>query len=293
MGLTLDQLLDETGVNDLTGQSRLAKTAAAKPDFSKLAERCRQAANATPAEVSASDHHDLAEKTAAIAVINRTLDEIRAIDGGAPIAHEKTAGVGLDVAAFIKTALDRGHDPQRIAEFLEKHAAGPGLFGRIGMRLEEGSAGRALGRGAKMRGQAQEVGGRGVQQLQDLLRKGEGLDEGKREALISRLRVNHGDEMMSHLGVPEHKSYKDLQAAKGLKKAAPPAAAGAAAGGAPKALGVNVGGHSLGITADQLGKLKKPAAYAGAGYLGHKALSGGGGDKDDGSKKRGVVVVNS
>jgi hypothetical protein len=292
MGLTLDQLLDETGVNDLTGTPRLAKTAAVKPDFAKLAERCRLAANATPADVSASDHQDMAEKTAAIAVISRTLSEIHAIDGGAPSGgQEKTAAAapaGFDPALFIKTALERGHDPMRIAEFLEKQG---GLLGRIGMRIDEARAGSALSRGAKMREQAQGVGGKGVARLHDLLRKGEALDDAKRDALVSRIRVNHGDELASHLGLAEHKSYKDLPSAKGLKKAAPPGAP-AAGTPAPKALGVNVGGHSLGVTADQLGKLKKPAAYAGAGYLGHKALSGGGGDKDD-SKKRGVVVVNS
>jgi len=121
MGYSLDELLDATGINELDG-SQLRKTAASSEqcDFSKLAERCREAADATPSEVEQSDHRELVEKTAAIAVIEKTLSEIGSIVG-APL--QKTAAArktGFGRAAFIKSALEAGHDPENIAKFLEK-----------------------------------------------------------------------------------------------------------------------------------------------------------------------------
>jgi len=125
MGFTLDELLNETGVNNLG--ARHTKTAApAKPDFSKLAARCRRAAEASPADQVAAGNATLAEKVASVEIIRRTMAEIAAIDGG----QTKTAAPAaptVDTAAFIKVALEAGHSPEAIAEFLEKAAAPGGI----------------------------------------------------------------------------------------------------------------------------------------------------------------------
>ncbi len=288
MGYSLDQLLDETGVSDLGGARSMNKTAAEKPNFSKLAERCRRAVDATPAERSGSADRDLAEKTAAIAVIGRTLAEIRAIEGDAG-GHQKTAAAAssFSTETFIKAALEAGHPPEAIAGFLEKNA---GILDRIKGGVREMRAGHALGRAERIGAKAEAKGGEAFRRFQDHVRKSEGLGESERDALVSKLRVRLGDEKAAQL-VADHPAYKNLPSAKGLKKAAPPAATGGSGKGPGEALGMNIGGAHMGVTGEQLGKLKKPAALVGAGYLGHRALTGGGA-KDD-KKKSGVVVVNS
>lgn len=288
MGYTLDQLLDTTGVSDLAGTRAHKKTASAGHDFSKLAERCRRAAEATPDEQSASDQQELVEKTASVAIINRTLGELREIDGE-PAAHEKVAGSSFDLATFIKTALDAGHSPEHIAEFIDKEAGPGGLLSRIGGRISEMRAARSVRKGEGQIAKAQAAGRAGKQRYEDVLRKGELLDERKRDAIVSRLRIAHGDDVASKL-VAGNKSYKDLPSAKGLK--GPEIEAGPAAAAPAKALGVNIGGNQYGISSDTARKLKKPLLYGGAGYLGHKALTAGKSD-DSSSGKKGVVVVNS
>jgi len=119
LGFTLDQLLETTGVGSLSGRD-LEKIAAKKGghDLLKLAERCRRAADA-PDEVPAGiDERDLVEKTAAVMVIQRTLSEIREIEGRAGVT--KTASATSHQATFIKAALEAGHDPESIARFLDQ-----------------------------------------------------------------------------------------------------------------------------------------------------------------------------
>jgi hypothetical protein len=282
MGYTLDQLLDETGVSDLGG-SRLTKKASAEPtNFSKLAERCRRAAVATPEEVDDSANAELAEKTASIAIISRTLAEIRSIEG-AP--QEKVASPttqpSTDVEAFIKGALDAGHSPEAIASFLDKQAGILDKLKGMGRELRATSAMRKAERfGAK----AEHAGGSAFRQFQDHIRKAEGLGEKERDALVSKLRIKLGDERTGEL-LGDHPAFRSLPSAKGLKRKA----AAVLEGKGDKALGLNIGGAQLGLSSEQLGKLKKPAALVGAGYLGHRALAG---DKPE-KKKSGVVVVNS
>ena len=122
MGFTLDQLLETTGVDSLSGRG-LKKVAAKKGshDLLKLAERCRRAADATPEERAEIDEQSLVEKTAAVAIIRRTIDEIRAIEGTPPGAEKTAASQSPShQAAFIKAALEAGHDPESIARFLEQ-----------------------------------------------------------------------------------------------------------------------------------------------------------------------------
>lgn len=125
MGFTLDQLLETTGVDDLSSRG-LKKVAVSngQANLLKLAERCRRAADVVDDEPPAVDERALIEKTAAVQIIRRTLAEIQAIeDGGtmktaaaAPPAHQ---------AAFIKVALEAGHSPEMIARFLENPPGKP------------------------------------------------------------------------------------------------------------------------------------------------------------------------
>ena len=122
MGFTLDQLLESTGVGSLSGRD-LEKIAAKKGgnDLLKLAERCRRAATAPVEKRAAVDEKDLVEKTAAVMIIQRTLSEIREIEGTSPGA-EKTAATqsSSHQAAFIKAALEAGHDTESIARVLDQ-----------------------------------------------------------------------------------------------------------------------------------------------------------------------------
>ena len=124
MGYTLDQLLDTTGLSNLSGRS-LTKKASAEDGYklSKLAERCRRAVDATPDEYVASNQRELAEKTAAVAIIGRTLAEIEEINGASPeVTKTASAQSGPSREQFINTALNAGHSPHEIAVFIEKTA---------------------------------------------------------------------------------------------------------------------------------------------------------------------------
>ena len=116
MGLTLDELLDQTGIRDISGSRTKTASADQGPDFAKLAERCRQAVENTEGPEDMGPALELAEKVAEVAVIRRTMQEIEAIDQGRSMVT-KTAShhVSAKQAAFIKAALDRGHSPKSIA----------------------------------------------------------------------------------------------------------------------------------------------------------------------------------
>lgn len=288
MGYTLDQLLDETGVTDL-GNARMAKKASPeRHNFSKLAERCRRAAEATADDEATSEQHELAEKTAAIAIISRTIEEIRAIDEGGTITKE-AAPVGdrnVDLESFIKAALDKGHSPDAIAAFLDKTG---GLLSRAKGAIREFSAGRSLAKAEQLGVKAEAAGGKAFRKWEDHVRQAENLSPDQQASLISRMRVKLNDDRAAKL-IAGSKALSNHPAGRDLRKAVD-AVSAASAGAAPKALGVNIGGAHAGITSEQLNKLKKPAALVGAGYLGHRALTSSGGDDD--KKKSGVVVVNS
>lgn len=290
MGYTLDQLLDETGVTKLAGGRTNTKTAGEKFNFSKLAERCRKAADATPEEQTNSDRHNLAEKTAQVEIIRHTMAEIGSILGE-PAAHTKTAAArqapvstphGIAVEEFIKAALDQGHSPEAIAGFLQKEG---GLLSRIGGRLQEFRGTNAMKRSLKMEQRAADIGGHATRLWEDRLRKASALGDDHRNAVISRMRVALGDENAAKL-VHGHPAFKGLEAAKGLKKPVEEAAEGLR----DKAIGGNIGGLKAGLSAEQIKKLKTPALALGAGYLGHKALTR---SDEGGGKKKGVVIINS
>jgi hypothetical protein len=290
MGYTLDQLLETTGVSELSG-GRLVKkaNAPASQNLSKLAERCRRAVDATPDEVVASNQQDLVEKTAAVAVIGRTLAEIEAIDGGSPEAIKTASAThSSSEAAFIKAALDAGHTPYEIAEFMEKNA----LFGRIGRGLKRMKATHGFRKAERLGMKAEAYGKRNLREWQDLIRKSEKVPDAEKAALISRMRRDLGDQSaLNALTSVKGHGFKDLPSFKDLQKAVPAQAAQlpGVAGAKPLAAGVNIGGTQVGLTSEQLKKMKKPALYAGAGFMGHRMLTGGGDSKQKSS--RGPVII--
>ncbi|MBP9826353.1 MAG: hypothetical protein KBF21_19150 [Thermoanaerobaculia bacterium] len=283
MGMTLDQLLDETGVSNL-GRRHTKTAAPAKPDFAKLAERCRRAADATTDDHAASERHGLVEKTAAVEIIRRTMAEIAALDGGQPKTAAAVSDASADDAAFIRAALEDGHTPEAIAEFLEKQAAGGvrRFLGELGSGLKSNRAGR-LGRAAEM------AEGSAVRSWKSAAREYANLGDGDKMKFVEKLRRKFPDETV-HAILKDNKDFHHLPGWKQLASAAAPVAAGAGAGAGGKALGVNIGGHQLGLTGKQLDKIKTPALYLGGGALAARAISG---KSEPEKKKSGVVVVNS
>lgn len=288
MGYTLDQLLDETGVTKLAG-ARSNKTAAEKFSFSKLASRCRKAAEATPEEKANSAHQDLAEKTAQVEIIRHTMAEIDAImdlpdHGQTKVASPQPRQPHIE--EFIKMALDAGHSAEDIATFLQKTG---GIWDRIGGRFQEFRATRALKKSHGLTMKADAAAGKGIRRWEDRLRNASRLGEQERNALVSRMRVEIGDENTASL-VSGSAAFKDLPSAKGLKKPPTPGATGPTSAGPQHAIGVNIGGTSHGITAEQLKKYKTPAMAAGAGVLVHRAMTRP--KEEGGGKKKGVVIIN-
>lgn len=290
MSYTLDELLDATGVSDLSDDNLTKKAAATHGEnLSKLAERCRQAVNATPDEHALAHEQELVEKTASVAVISRTLAEIQAIDATSPGAT-KTAGPQVDHAIFIKAALEAGHGPKEIAELLEKNA---GLMGRLMRRGKETLLSRKTVRGVSKYEKVISQGEKDTRTWSQLIRS---APEAEKAGIISRMRKNLGDQRaLNIISATSGHGMKNVAEFKALQKAVPAGASGglgaaaAAAKGPAHAASVNVGGTTLGITSKQLKAAKKPAMYAGAGLLASKALGGGGEKKRPGGS--GPIII--
>ena len=256
MGYTLDQLLDATGLDDLSGRG-LNKQASAPPeqDLSKLAAQLRRASEAPSAE---EDHSDLVEKTAAIAVLERTLEEIAAVDGGGPI--QKTASPTGPKARFIKEALEAGHNPTEIAEFLQKEARGG--FGRL---IQNFRTSRSISKGRKALAKSDEVMSTARGNIVETLRRSEKLPTEKKERLLASLRTKIGDEELARaLESGGLKGYQKVPLARTVRKNTAKAAVGEAAPQPKKpdkAIGMNIGGTTVGLTNKQVQKVKGPAAY--------------------------------
>lgn len=128
--LTLDQLLDTLGKEPET-----EKVAAAPSDL--VARLRKEAGDDQPADTMVAARAELAEKTAEIGVIAMTLAELEQAPGiklaapsAAPTARHR------HMAVFIKSALERGHEPAEIAAFLRKEAglgsAAEDIVGQLG-----------------------------------------------------------------------------------------------------------------------------------------------------------------
>lgn len=284
MGYTLDELLAETGVDEISGRGLSKKASAPESqNLSKLAERCRRAVEATPEEHVAANSQELVEKTAAVAIISRTLAEISAIDDASP-GEVKTASAvpAPDNAEFIKAALEAGHSPASIASFLEKQA-----FGRIGRRVREFGAARKYKGALKADRLAAGKAQKSIREWEDVIRRHADAPASQKEALLSRVRRQMGDqEAMDLFSAMKGHTFKDLEGFKNLRKSVPAQAAG---GPTPLAASMSVGGKQVGLTEQQMKKMKKPALYAGAGFAGAKLLS----DRNKEPKRsgRGPVII--
>ena len=294
MSYTLTELLDATGVSDLSDDNLTKKAGATHGDnLSKLAERCRQAVSATPDEHAAAHDQELVEKTASVAVISRTLAEIQAIDATSPGATKTAGPLQVDRAGFIKAALEAGHGPQEIAELLEKNA---GLLGKLVRRGKEALLSRKTVRGV---GKYEKVIGEGAKDTRTWSQLIRSAPEAEKAGIVSRMRRNLGDQRaLNIISATSGHGMKNIKEFKALEKAVPAGAsaggvgsAASAAKGPSHAASVNIGGTTLGVTSKQLKAAKKPAMYAGAGLLASRAIGGGGEKKRSGS--RGPIIITS
>ncbi|RKX67338.1 MAG: hypothetical protein DRP42_00640 [Tenericutes bacterium] len=248
MGHSLEELLSTTGVGDMAGK-QYEKTAADKSepfDFRKLAEQCRAAADATEAHREARGR-ELVEKTAAVAVITKTIDEINEIIGD---PAEKVAST-TKLAEFVAAALDRGHSPDEVAKFLK--TAGP----KMDFLMRGGQRARAASRAAS--GKSLSAAGKSTTNLakseyQDLLRQVERTgSHGKMNRYLENLSRKFGDKEAGHIlrksGVTAHGD-----AAKRVMDASEAIAAKG-----------SIGSKSLTITKAQVKKVGPYAIAGGAG----------------------------
>lgn len=259
---TLDDLLDASGISAL-GETKIAGEASTGDEadsFLKLAERCERAAGAAAPNDRAAE---LAEKTAATAVIARTLAEIDALDGKNP--GEKTAADDAGRTAFIERALAHGHTPDAIARFLKEAGAmsraAHGLLGRGGLGV-----GKALARagggvaekgehhlGAALRGVAEDLTPDKAGRYVDSLRARYGDDRVRKLIERSGAKLDHVPTVRDLLQVKSEAT----EAAGGASK--PGALLRGAAGPAAGAAGGLLVGSALGGGADAKKKRRDPA----------------------------------
>lgn len=129
MGISLDELLNESGITSL--EEEIEKVASENthdngPEFDIVEKLRKYASSQAPLRDEAA--RELSEKTAEILVIKQTMEEIEKLSP-APVSdegHDKTA-------AFIKAALDNGHSEEEIAQFVkESGVIGTAVRGALG-----------------------------------------------------------------------------------------------------------------------------------------------------------------
>lgn len=132
MSVTLEELLESSGINSLKGEEQ-EKTASDNAQQEDLVSALRKMAEAepTPEDTKELAAQELAEKTAEIAVIAQTLSEIEKVSSlGAPRAPE---GHHQKLATFVKIAMDKGYSETEIASFLKE-----AIFQRMGRAVKSG-----------------------------------------------------------------------------------------------------------------------------------------------------------
>jgi hypothetical protein len=119
MGVTLEELLNESGVSSLCEDIEKTASSGAPPEGDIVEQLLKYASDAmVPVKEKALS--ELAEKTAEIFIIKKTMEEI-----------DKIASMGVTpeelskLASFVNRALEKGHDSKAIAAFLEKQSAIP------------------------------------------------------------------------------------------------------------------------------------------------------------------------
>lgn len=289
MGMTLDQLLEATGIDEMAGLG-LKKVAAEKSpavDFLKLAQRCREAATEVPVAVGDDAERDLISKTAAVAVISRTLHEIDEICG---VSEKTAAAVSVDPIAFAQEALSKGHSPEDIAVFMKQ----ANLFSNWGESLasmwhrNRGTA--AITKGVRLKVPAQAFVDKGQHRWEQVLRDaGTSRNRDHQRTVVADLRRQFGDADGAAL-LSSSGAGASLKGVDGIKEMLAAAAAAEAKLHGPKhALSFKIGDTTIGLTQKQLNTYGKPAALVAGGAVVAKGGILGGNEK----KKSGVVVINS
>lgn len=277
MGLTLDQLLDQTGIRGISGgQSKTASSASNTPDFAKLAERCRQAAEA-PLSPHQTDPA-LTEKVAQVAIVRRTLQEIREIESGEQV---KTASVNFSPKEmfFVKEALRRGHSPREIGEFLEKQA----VLGRMWRAGKQSLSGLRHQKAVARVGQAAEGQFASRRRWLAHLDEVRGLPTSQREAALRRMQKAMPADEFKQVADAAGKDFTGLDIYKTYTKGVADAA-----GGTPPNFGVSFGGKTY--DAGKAWKKHKKTIVPGAvGAGGVMAVSN---RKDNSGGKGGPVIIN-
>lgn len=129
MGVTLDELLESSGISSMKGeeQDKTASAQCAQSDADDLVSALRKIASSDGdgdvQEIRVAAARELQEKTAEILIIRQTIEEIDKL-ASLGVPEEETA----KLATFIKAALDKGHTEEDIAKFIEKQ--GSGAIGR-------------------------------------------------------------------------------------------------------------------------------------------------------------------
>jgi len=268
MGVTLDELLENSGINSLKGEETV-KTASddARIGGEELVAELRKYANEEPQKapvIREEAARELAEKTAEIFIIKQTMQEI-----------DKLASLGVDsnshqkLATFIKVAMDKGHSEQEIAEFLKT-----AIVGRIGRAVKSGvqAMKRPISRTAAKTVGSIDSGE--IRLLREKMLKG-GFKEGTKH--LQAVESQYGRPVVVKMLsiIQKEGSHLPSWANKYLPKDAGKSFTIKGPGGAEKSI--------------SMGALKRYGVPAAAGGAGIAVGAKGGKDKKGG---RGVVIVN-
>ncbi|MHC4644913.1 MAG: hypothetical protein ACYTBJ_05395 [Planctomycetota bacterium] len=272
MGVTLEELLENSGVGSLNGEEA-EKTASedARPDDQDLVSALRKYASAPENRqevIKGEAARELAEKTAEILIIKQTMQEI-----------DKLASLGVQqdqhqkLATFIKTAMDEGHSEQEVAEFLK--AASGRVMRAIQGAVQSGRR-RSVARSfAKAEGKGAKAAEHETRQLRNVLTRGK---PNEIERHLTKMEGHYGRKSVGE-------SLKELKDA-GTR--IPRSASSWVPRAGDAKVGVTLpGGAEKAVSVAQLKRYGIPGAAAAGGL----ALGSRGKSKDSGRK--GVVVVNS
>ncbi len=165
MGVTLDELLDESGISSMNVEHE--KTASEDThDGLDLVEQLRKFAEDDTVSLKEDAERELIEKTAEILVIKETIGEINNL-----------SSIGIDsgeqakIASFISSALESGHSEEEIAFFLEKRAGIIGQVGRGFERMIQRNRRRSIPRFQAVADRAKSRGNAVIEKEKSLLRK--------------------------------------------------------------------------------------------------------------------------
>lgn len=262
MSVTLEELLESSGINALKGEEKTASDNAQEEDLVSALRKMAEA-QPTPEDTRNLAAQELAEKTAEIAVIAQTLSEIEKVASAG--AKTRPAGHHQKIATFIKVALDQGHSETEIAAFLKQG-------GRVGRALKSGlqAMRRPFQRGAKRTYDA--ISDAETRLLREKLLSGSPKEIEKH---LNMLKAHHG----------KAKVVKNLQNIKADLGHLPYPAMKELPKGAGKTVGVRVGGTEVALPVDKASTAAKvTGGLAGGAFLGSRGKNKGG---------SGVTVVRS